>query len=323
VTDIPTTMRAAVSEGYGPPQAVHVTTAPVPTPAPDEMLVRVHATTVNRTDCGYRAAAPWIIRFFSGWRRPRVPILGTEFAGEVVATGAEITRFAVGDRICGWCEGTFGAHAEYLAIGENRLIARIPADRSYVEAAGSMEGSHYALGFLRRAKVSSGDRVLINGATGAIGSAAVQLATGMGATVTAVCGTDHVDTVRRLGAARVIDYQTADFTKDSERYDLVVDAVGKSTYRRCRRLLAPDGMFTSSEGWLNILMALTAPVFGFRIFFVYPNPDAEARAYLIAQIESGAFRPLVDRVYSLDDIVEAYRYVETGQKIGNVVVTVD
>ncbi len=323
MTGLPATMRAAVCEGYGPPQAVHLAEVPVPTPGPKELLVRVHATTINRTDCGYRAAAPWLIRFFSGWRRPRVPILGTEFAGEVVATGDEVTRFAVGDRICGYCEGTFGAHAQYLTIGEDRLIARIPDDRSYADAAPSTEGSHYALGFLRRAKVGPGDRVLINGATGAIGSAAVQLAKSLGATVTAVCGTDHVETVRGLGADRVIDYQTTDFTADAERYDLVVDAVGKSTYRRCRRLLLPDGLFTASEGWWNIFMALTSPLFGFRVFFVYPNPDAEARAYLIAQIESGAFRPLIDRSYPLDDVVAAYRYVETGQKIGNVVIAVD
>jgi NADPH:quinone reductase-like Zn-dependent oxidoreductase len=323
---IPFTMKAAVSARYGPPEAVRIEDVPVPVPSDTELLVRVRATTVNRTDCGYRGAKPFLIRLFSGWRRPKSPILGTEFAGEVAAAGSEVTRFEVGDRICGYCEGTFGAHAEYMTIGEKRTIARIPSGRSFAEAAPSTEGSHYALGMLRRAGVQSGDAVLINGTTGAIGSAAVQIAKRMGLMVTAVCDTAHVEMVRGLGADRVIDYLKEDFTKDGQRYDLVLDAVGKSSFRRCRRLLKPKAIYTSSDVgfmWHGPLLALITPLLrGRRQIFVVPKPDPEGIRFLVGLIEAGEFTPVLDREYPLDRIVEAYQYVETGMKVGNVVVVV-
>ena len=291
-----------------------------------DLLVKVHATTVNRTDCGYRGGKPWIIRFFSGLWRPRATILGTEFAGVVEAVGDGVTGFQAGDRVCGYCEGTFGAHAEYMTVAANRLVARIPEDRSFVEAAPSTEGSHYALGMFRRTGSGPGQQVLIYGATGAIGSSAVQIGKSLGLSVTAVCGTDHVDLVQSLGADRVIDYQTEDFTKDTQRYDLVLDAVGKSSFRRCVRLLKPGGIYTSSDVgfmWHGPLFSLITPLFrGRKQVFVTPRRDPEAVRYLKELIESGEFTPVIDRVYPLDEIVDAYRYVETGQKIGNVVITV-
>jgi len=311
---------------YGPPEVVWVGEVDKPAPADDELLIEVRATTVNRTDCGYRGGKPFIIRFLSGFPRPKHTVLGTEFAGVVQSVGSRITRFKPGDRVCGYCEGTFGAHAEYMTVKERPLISIVPPDRSFQEAAPSTEGSHYALSFFRRAGVESGDDVLIYGATGAIGSAAVQIARSLGLRVTAVCGTDHVSLVKGLGADRVIDYQTEDFTDDDQRYDLVVDAVGKSSFRKCRRLLKPRGIYVSSDLgflWHGLLLALITPLFGGRkLLFVVPYSDREGILWLRGLIESGEFRPVLDRVYPLDDIVEAYRYVETGQKVGNVVISV-
>ena len=297
-----------------------------PTAGDDEILIEVRATTVNRTDIGYRAGKPFPIRFFSGLRRPKATILGTEFAGEVEAIGKDVTGYELGDRVCGYCEGTFGAHADYMTIRAGRLIASIPDDWTFEEAAPSTEGSHYALGMLRYAKVERGHNVLVNGATGAIGSAAVQIAKSLGANVTAVCGTDHLALVESLGADRVIDYQSTDFTRDEQKYDLVLDAVGKSSFRRCRRMLKPRGIYVSSDVglfWHGPMLALITPLFrGRKLIFVVPRRDPEGIRYLIGLIESGEFKPVVDRVYPLDQIVEAYRFVETGQKIGNVVITV-
>lgn len=319
-------MKAAVRTRYGPPEVVRLEEADRPTARGDELLIEVRATTVNRTDCGYRAGAPFLIRIFSGLRRPKVAVLGTEFAGEVVAVGTDVTSYRLGDRVCGYCEGTFGAHAEYMTIKAERLIARIPTDSTFEDAAPSTEGSHYALGMLRSAKVRNGHDVLIYGATGAIGSAAVQIAKSLGANVTAVCGTAHVALVGSLGADRVIDYQATDFTRDERRYDLVLDAVGKSSFRRCRRLLKPHGIYISSDVgflWHGPILALITPLFRRRkLMFVVPRSDPEGTRYLKGLIESGEFKPVIDRRYPLDRIVKAYQYVETGQKIGNVVIAV-
>ena len=293
-----------------------------------DVLVRVRATTVNRTDCGLRAAKPWIYRLFLGLRRPRRTILGTEFAGEVEAVGGGVTAFKVGDRVFGFSGTSFGAHAEYLALPEGRsMLAIIPEGMSFAEAAPGSEGSHYALSSIRAAKVRRGQDVLVYGATGAIGSAAVQLLKQLGANVTAVCATDQVDLVKGLGADRVIDYTAEDFTRDGHRYDVVMDAVGRSSFGRCRRLLKPRGLYLSSDlGPLsqNPLLALVTPLGrGRRVRFPIPRSDPGVMAHLKELIESGAFRPVVDRSYPLDQIVEAYRYVETGRKVGNVVVSVD
>ncbi len=319
-------MKAAVRTKYGPPEVVSIEEVDKPTVGDDELLVRVHATTVNRTDVGYRGGTPFVVRFFSGFPRPKVAVLGTEFAGEVEAIGSKVTAYGVGDRVCGYCEGTFGAHAEFMTIQAGRLIAAIPGDWSFEQAAPSTEGSHYALSFFRRAGIKSGQDVLVNGATGAIGSAAVQIAKSLGLNVTAVCGTDHVALVESLGADRVIDYLAEDFTKDHQSYDLVIDAVGKSSFRRCRRLLKPGGIYTSSDVgfmWHGPMLALITPLFrGRKVMFVVPRSDPEGIRWLKGQIETGEFKPVIDRTYQLAQIVEAYRYVETGQKIGNVVISV-
>jgi NADPH:quinone reductase-like Zn-dependent oxidoreductase len=319
-------MKAAVRTRYGPPEVVRIAEVDKPVPKDGQVLVRVHATTVNRTDCGLRAARPFIYRFFLGLRRPRLTVLGNEFAGEVEAVGGGVTAFRPGDRVFGFDGTRFGAHAEYLATAADGLIATIPAGLTYQQAAASTEGSHYARSLIRAAGVRRGQEVLVYGATGAIGSAAVQLVAQLGAEVTAVCATPHLDLVRDLGADRVLDYTVQDFTRDTRRYDVVLDAVGKSSFGRCRRLLKPGGSYLSSDlGPLsqNPFLALVTPLLGGRrVRFPIPRPDPERMAYLRGLLEAGAFRPLIDRRYPLDEIVEAYRYVETGQKVGSVVLDV-
>jgi NADPH:quinone reductase-like Zn-dependent oxidoreductase len=319
-------MKAAVHTRYGPPEVVQITEAEMPTVKDNEVLVKVHATTVNRTDCGYRAAKPFIVRFFSGLIRPRVMILGNEFAGKVEAVGSGVRSFKVGDKVFGYNEGAFGAHAEYMSIPEDGSLATMPQGLTYAEAAPSTEGSHYALSFIKAAKIQSGQNVLVNGATGAIGSAAVQLLKSLGVAVTATCDRKNIELVRGLGADRVIDFTAEDFTTDEQTYDVVLDSVGKSSFGRCKRLLKPGGIYLSSElGPLsqNPILALVTPLLGGRkVMFPIPQDEQRIVRYLKELIESGEFKPLVDRQYSLDQIVEAYRYVETGRKIGNVVINV-
>jgi NADPH:quinone reductase-like Zn-dependent oxidoreductase len=320
-------MKAAVHTRYGPPDVVRIAEVEKPAAKDNEVLVKVHATTVNRTDCGLRAAKPFFVRFFTGLRRPRVTVLGNEFAGEVEAVGSGVTSFEVGDSVFGYSGSSFGAHAEYLAIPEDGSLATMPANVTYEEAAASTEGSHYALSLIRAATIQRGQDILVNGATGAIGSAAVQLLKRLGAGVTAVCATEHVELVRGLGADRVIDFTAEDFTRDEQTYDVVLDAVGKSSFGRCKRLLKPRGIYLSSDlGPLsqNPVLALITPLFGGkRVRFPIPRDDQEMVRYFKGLMESGAFKPVIDRRYRLDQIVEAYRYVETGQKIGNVVISVE
>jgi NADPH:quinone reductase-like Zn-dependent oxidoreductase len=304
-----------------------VVDVPAPTPRDNEVLVKVHATTVNRTDCGFRGAKPFFVRLFTGVVRPRVTILGNEFAGQVEAVGSSVTSFAVGDRVFGYDDTVWGGHAEHLTISEDASLARIPASLTYAEAAPATEGSHYALAGIEKAKIRTGQRVLINGGTGAIGSAAIQLLASRGVHVTAVCDTAHLGLVRRLGAERVIDRTVEDFTQDGQTYDVVFDAVGKSSFGRCRRLLEPRGVYLSSDlgpGAQNPFLALITPMLpGKSVLFAFPRHNQAMMNYFKDLMESGLFRPVIDRSYPLAQIVEAYRYVETGQKVGNVVIIVE
>jgi NADPH:quinone reductase-like Zn-dependent oxidoreductase len=318
-------MKAAVTTRYGPPEVAHIMDVPRPAPAVDELLVRVRATTVNRTDCGFRAAHPWFIRGFSGIVKPKRTILGNEFAGVVEEVGHDVSRFAVGDRVFGYDDTRFGGHAEYLAIGQDAAVATMPDDRDFEVMAPATEGSHYALANIRAAGVDDQSEVLVYGATGAIGSAAVQIIKSLGAHVTAVCSSEQVELVAGLGADRVVDRTTTDFTSDSQRYDLVFDAVGKCSFRQCRELLKPHGIWTSTDlGPLSqnpLLVQVTRFSRGRRVLFPFPTIDEAMIQYLRGLVESRQFTPVVDRIYPLEEIVEAYRYVETQQKIGNVVIT--
>lgn len=321
-------MKAAVHDRYGPPDVIRIAEVDKPSVGDRDVLVRVMATTVNRTDCAYRAARPFFVRPAIGLTRPRRTVLGTEYAGVVDAVGGGVTSFTVGDRVFGYNEDAFafGAHAEYLSVPADGAIATMPTNVTFEEAAPGTEGSHYALAFIRKADIHAGQDVLVHGATGAIGSAAVQLLKHHGATVSAVCGTPHLELVKSLGADRVVDHTAQDFTEDEQRYDAVFDAVGKSTFGRCKRLLKPGGVYLSSDlgpGWQNLFLPLVTPLFrGRKVKFPFPKQDQEMVRYLRDLLEAGEFRPVIDRRYPLDEIVDAHRYVETGRKIGNVVIIV-
>jgi NADPH:quinone reductase-like Zn-dependent oxidoreductase len=317
-------MKAIIHTRYGPPEVLQLAVVPKPSPKENEVLIKVHATTVNRTDCGFRSAEYFISRFFSGLFRPKNQILGNEFAGEIEAIGSSVKSFQPGNRVFGYNDITFGAQAEYMVMAEDGPIATMPAKLSYEEAAPITEGGHYALCDIRAAKVSPGQKVLVNGATGSIGSAAVQLCRYFGAEVTAVCATQHLELVKALGAKTVIDYTKEDFTKIGERFDFVFDAVGKSSFGKCKPILLKGGIYISTElgkGGQNPFLALITPLLGGKkLLFPIPTISKQDVIFLKELVESGQFKPLIDRSFPLEQMVEAANYVETGQKIGNVVI---
>jgi NADPH:quinone reductase-like Zn-dependent oxidoreductase len=310
-------MRAVVHRGYGPPEILRVEEVDRPVPADDEVLVRVHASTVNRSDCGLRAGWPWFARLFYGLRRPKRPVAGMEFAGDVAAVGTAVTEFAVGDGVFG-VKG--GANAEYVCVKESGAIAQMPDSLAFDEAP-IADGACTAFSILRQTGGRARGRVLVYGASGSIGTAAVQIAKHLGAHVTAVCNGKNVALVRSLGADEVVDYEREDFARGGEAYDLVFDAVGGSSYRRVRRVLKPDGLYITTDGgfmWHAPLLALVSRRVKLGVAR-YRKEDVEALKRLV---EAGAYRPVIDRTYLLEDVVEATRYVETKQKTGNVVLLV-
>lgn len=319
-------MKAQIHIQYGPPEVVFPVIMMKPHNTKSEIQIQVMASTVNRTDAGFRSAEYVVSRLFSGLYHPKRPILGSEFAGIVTRIGSEVTKFKVGDHVFGFDDEGFGAHAEYKVINENKGVAIIPEGLSFIEAAAMTEGSHYALGNIRAAKVTADHHVLVIGGTGAIGSAAIQLIKAIGAEVTAVCPGAYLEVVRKLGADRVIDYQTQDFTQTTDRYQFIFDAVGKSRYSTCKPLLTKNGRYISTElgpGLENIFLALKHKfTFGKKLLFPLPSFSQEDIQFLKSSYEKGHFKPLIDRIYEFDDIVEAYKYVETGQKIGNVILRV-
>ena len=318
-------MKAAVYKSYGPPQVVSIQDIKIPDIGPDEMLIKVKASTVNRTDAGFRSAEYFISRFWSGLFVPKYKVLGCEYAGEVVKTGDLITQIKPGDRIFGFNDERFGGHAEYIRVKKNDAYALIPATFSYEEAAALTEGAHYALGNIRASKVKTHDEAMVYGATGAIGSAAVPLLKYFGVRVTAVCPGKHVDLVKNLGADEVIDYQSQDYKLIQNKFSFIFDAVGKISFGQCRHLLTDTGIYISTElgphgenVWKAILGSAST---GKRILFPIPKTTKEDIELLGKLAAEGFWKPVIDRSYPLEDIVEAYKYVETGQKIGNVIIT--
>lgn len=319
-------MKAIIYSKYGPPEVARLTEVARPSPRDNEILLKVYSSTVNRTDSGFRSAEYFISRFWSGLFRPKHKILGCEFSGVVEAVGKYVTAFRNGDKVFGFNDKTFGGHGEYLTIAENDAVINMPENMSFDEAAAITEGSHYALVNIRAAKVERGQKVLVYGATGAIGSAAVQLLKHFGAIVTAVCNTKNVDLVRSLGADTVIDYQTQDFTKTEDKFAFIFDAVGKSSFGKCKPLLTENGIYISTEfgkNAENILFALTTPLWGGkRLLFSIPSITKQDIIFLKELVEKGEFKPVIDRFYTLGQIVDAYRYVESGQKTGNVILKI-
>ena len=318
------TMRAAVSTRYGPPSVVRIRDVPKPSPAMNEVLVQIQATSVNRTDSGMRRAHPFFMRPMIGLRRPKHTVLGMEFAGVVEAIGAGVTAFQPEQRVFGLSPSAYGAHAEYICVPDAGPLAGMPAGTGFDEAV-LCEGAWYAQSCLQALSLSSGHKILIYGASGAIGTAAVQLAKAVGAEVTAVVATRHLDLLTSLGADRFVDYTAEDFTQVGHDYDCVLDAAGKTTFFRCRRLLTPHGVFHTTDlgpYWQNPLLALWFRLTRSRRLRVpFPLPaTAEFVRFLRDRMEAGDLRAVIDRTYPLDAVVDAYRYVETGQKAGIVVI---
>ena len=317
-------MRAVVHDRYGPPEVLRVADVERPVPKEDEVLVRVHASTVTRSDTGLRGAEYPFTRLITGIRRPKKTTAGMEFAGVVEEIGAAVTELAVGDEVFG-VEG--GANAEYLAVRESEVIARKPAGLTFEQAAAIPDGALLALTCLAPAYPLRGKNVLVYGAAGSIGTGAVQLLVHyFGAEVTAVCDAKDVELVRSLGAPRVLDRFTEDFTRNGEPYDVVFDAVGKHSFRRCRRSLKRGGMYLTCDlGFLYHVpfLALLTRFVGSRRVRLGIGRYRKADLLIVKElVEDGRYRPVIDRTYALDEVVEATRYVETGQKAGNVVLRV-
>ena len=324
-------MRAVVYDRYGPPEVLRVEEVERPTPGDHDLLVRVRASTVNRLDCHTREAnrgnglvISGVSRLVSGIRRPRQRILGTEFAGEVEAAGAAVTSFGAGNRVFGNTGLRFGCHAEFTCIPETARVAPMPEGMDFEEAAAATDGALNALWCLRLAGPLKGRRVLVYGASGAIGTAAVQVAKHFGAEVTAVCGPKSVEVVTAIGADRVIDYTKEDFASDRRRYFSVFNAVGKESFAHCRGVIQPGGTYLATDGFRNLLLGLwTSRVGDRKVMFKLPPRYTQQDVVLIKElIEAGSYRPVINRVYPLEDVVQAARYVETQQKIGNVVLAV-
>jgi NADPH:quinone reductase-like Zn-dependent oxidoreductase len=324
-------MKAIVYTNYGPPDVLQLKEVEKPSPKDNEILIRVKAATVNRTDCANLRAKPFIMRFSLGLLKPNNQIMGTEFAGDIEAVGKAVTSFKVGDKVFGFDDGGLGSYAEYMVIQEDKGMTTIPENITYEQATACVEGAHYAYNFINKVDLKSEDKVLVNGASGGIGSATVQLLKYHGANVTGVCNTKNIELVKSLGANRVIDYTKEDFTKDNEKYDYIFDSVGKSSFGKCKVLLKPGGVYISSElGWMiqNLLFALITAIFGSlpgqqgkKVKFPYPPNIKRSVLFIRYLIEKGKFKAVIDRKYPLEEIAKAFEYVETGQKTGNVVIT--
>ncbi len=319
-------MRAAYRKKYCGPEGIEISGVEKPAPLQNQLLVRVHATTVNRTDCAVLTGKPFIMRFFTGLFKPKSPVPGTDFAGEVVAVGDGVTQFKTGDRVFGFNDQGLASQAEYMAIAEKAAVAKIPDGIDFYRAAASLEAAHYAYNFLNKVKPSAGQQVLVNGATGGIGSALVQFLKHFGVTVTAVCNTKNIALVSSLGAAKVIDYQKEDFTRLGEQFDYVFDAVGKSTFGKCKPLLKAGGIYLSTEpgpGGQNLFLPLWTALFSRKkVKFPLPTDIPRSIRFISELLVSGEFKPVIDRKYPLSQVAEAYAYVMTGQKTGNVILEI-
>jgi NADPH:quinone reductase-like Zn-dependent oxidoreductase len=317
-------MRAVVHDRYGPPDVLRLEDVEPPVPKDDEIRVRIHATTVSRTDCALREGVPLVARVTTGLRRPRRKILGSDLAGEVEAVGATVTEFEAGDRVFGINPWRFGAHAELLCMRAGAALSQMPSGMPFEEAAAICDGAILALNALRPAGLIRGQTILIYGASGSVGTAGVQLARHLGAVVTAVCNTKNIELVRSLGAEEVIDYTQDDFMGSGQTYDVILDAVGTLRFRDCRRSLRRGGVYLATDGFRNLLLSpWTALIGPKRVrFSIPPRFTKKDVVFLRELIEAGEYRAVIDRRYPLEQVVEATRYVETKQKTGNVVLTV-
>ena len=319
-------MKAVVYTKYGSPNVLQHKEVKKPIPKDHEVLIKIIATTVNRTDCGFRNPEYLAVRLVGGLFKPKKQILGSELAGVVEATGQHVKAFKPGDAVFGLSTFNFGTHAEYICIAENKSIIIKPANITFAEAAAVSDGGFLALANIRKIDFSKQPNILINGASGSIGTASVQFAKYFGAKITAVCNTKDFELLKSLGADEVIDYTKEDFTKNGQLYDVVIDAVGKSSFFSCRKILKPKGIYFSTElGYLsqNIFLALITPILGGKkVQFPLPKDHKEDIVFIKELMEAGKYKAVIDRTYPFEQLVDATRYVETGQKVGNVVITI-
>lgn len=319
-------MKAAVRRMYGLPREIKIEEVEKPVPKDDEVLIRVYATTVNRTDCANLTAKPFIMRFVLGFTKPGKIILGTDFAGKVEAVGKNVKSLKVNDKVFGFKDTGLESQAEYLAVKPDGNLSTIPENIDYKKAAASLEGAHYAYTFIHKVNIQSGQKILINGATGGIGSALLQFVRQYDVEITATCNTKNIDLIRSLGADKIYDYTQEDFTNDNEKYDYIFDAVGKSTFGKCKPLLKDQGVYISSELGpysQNLFFAVFTSVRNNKkVIFPVPYPIQKTILYIQDLLKKEKFVPVIDREYPFKDISKAYEYVISGEKTGSVIINV-
>jgi len=317
-------MKAAIYTQYGSPEVLRIQDVTKPTPKNNEVLVRIKATAVNSGDWRLRKADPYAVRFIFGFLKPRINTLGAVYSGEIESVGSDVKQFKVGDFVFGHTDMSFGAYAEYISIPENGSIALKPANISHMEAATVPFGGVTALHFLKKAKIQPGQKVLVVGASGAVGSAAVQLAKSFGAVVTGVCSTANVDLVRSIGADKVIDYTKEDFTTNGEIYDVIFDSVNVMSVSRASKVLSETGVMILSAAGMSEMMkgswiSMTSKKKVMTGVIKHKTADI---TFLKKLLETGKYKPVVDRTYPLEQIAQAHAYVEKGHKKGNVAIEV-
>ncbi|MBN7815509.1 NAD(P)-dependent alcohol dehydrogenase [Algoriphagus pacificus] len=318
-------MKAAIRRKYGTFEAISVEEISNPIPKDDEVLIQVKATTVNRTDCANLTGKPFIMKMMLGFPKPRKVILGTDFAGEILELGKSVSSFKKGDRVFGFLDMGLQSQSELLTIKEDALL-KIPEGIDYTLAAASLEGAHYAYSFIHYVSINPGQKILINGATGAIGSALLQFARLFEVEITVTSNSKNFELMKSLGADKIIDFDKEDFTKSAEKFDFIFDSVGKSTFGACKPILKDSGIYISSElgpNAENIFYALTTKGSkSKKVIFPIPFSQKKTMPYILDLLKTGKFKPVIDSTYPLDEISKAYQYVLSGQKTGNVIVTI-
>jgi len=322
-------MKAAYRTEYGLSNVLSVRELETPRPTADEILIRVHAATVNRSDCHVLWGKPSVMRLFTGLSKPKMHTTGCDFAGQIVAIGEQVTSFKIGDKVMGFGSGFgCGSHAEFMLMKESKAVKRMvscPEQLTYEEAAACIEGAFYSQGGVRKLNLQPGQKALVIGATGAIGSATVQLLKPFGVHITAVCRGQHVDLVKSLGAEITVDYEKEDWSKRNYQYDYIFDSVGITTFNKCKHLLTKKGRFLSAGGSIsNVFTVLAAPLKRGKkgVFWASMNVK-EGLMFITDEIKKGRFKPVIDRKYPLEKIAEAFDYVSSKQKVGNVILSMD
>jgi NADPH:quinone reductase-like Zn-dependent oxidoreductase len=315
-------MKAAIRKKYGQPSQIKISELEKPTPKENQLLIKVYNTTVNRTDCANLTAKPFIMRFFLGLFKPKKIIIGTDFAGEVIAMGKDIKSFSLGDKVFGFNDAVAESHAEFLVASEETLFT-IPENIDFKSAVASLEGAHYAYTFIVKTNIQAGQKIFINGASGGIGSALLQFVKQYDVEIAATCSTKDIALIKSLGADKVYDYLKDDFLYTPAQYDYIFDAVGKSTFGKCKPLLSKNGIYISSELGpyaQNIFYPLLNFLSSKKVIFPIPYSPKETIPYISNLLAKGFFKPVIDREYALDEISKAYEYVIAGKKTGNVII---